>query len=124
MLADRQPQKIFGVDISPDRVNELQASFAESGIDHHFQAGNAESLSFIESEAVDFIICRDVIEHLQRPMECLREFKRVLRPEGSVLFQTPNNLIHDELSLNHHSSNLIYFMMIGRREHGKVTIPS
>ena len=38
----------------------------------------------------DVVIAGDIIEHLPRPMETLREIARVLRPGGQVLLSVPN----------------------------------
>ena len=38
----------------------------------------------------DLVHCRWVIEHLENPMETLREFARILKPGGYVLALTPN----------------------------------
>lgn len=41
-------------------------------------------------ESFDMIICADVLEHLYRPDVCLKEFYRVLKPDGALLVSTPN----------------------------------
>jgi SAM-dependent methyltransferase len=44
----------------------------------------------IESESVDVIMSRSVFEHLTDPESVYREFARVLRPGGRVVFLTAN----------------------------------
>ena len=44
----------------------------------------------IESGSVDMVISRAVMEHLEDPLVVYREFCRVLRPGGSLIFLTPN----------------------------------
>lgn len=44
----------------------------------------------LESETVDVIISRSVFEHLTDPESVYREFARVLRPGGAVVFLTAN----------------------------------
>ncbi|MDX2149907.1 MAG: class I SAM-dependent methyltransferase [Bryobacteraceae bacterium] len=39
---------------------------------------------------VDVIISRSVMEHLEEPLQVYREFERLLRPGGKVVFITPN----------------------------------
>jgi SAM-dependent methyltransferase len=51
--------------------------------------GNLEILPF-PNEYFDLIISRSVIEHLENPSRVFREFGRVLKPGGKVIFSTPN----------------------------------
>lgn len=46
----------------------------------------------IRDAVVDAIFFIDVIEHLDEPLEGLKELKRVLKPEGSFFLVTPNGL--------------------------------
>jgi SAM-dependent methyltransferase len=48
-----------------------------------------ETLPFA-NDSIDIIVCKFVIEHLQRPLETFREFFRVLRPGGVLALLTPN----------------------------------
>jgi SAM-dependent methyltransferase len=40
----------------------------------------------IADEAVDIIICFNVLDHVAMPKEVLKECKRILRPQGTLLF--------------------------------------
>ena len=51
--------------------------------------GNLEHLP-LESESTDVVISRSVFEHLERPERVLAEIQRVLRPNGRLVFTTPN----------------------------------
>lgn len=44
-----------------------------------------------ESETYDVIVSSEVIEHLENPRGIVREWYRLLRPGGHLLFSTPNN---------------------------------
>lgn len=41
-------------------------------------------------EVFDLILAKCLFEHLEHPLEVLRELRRVLRPEGHIVFHTPN----------------------------------
>jgi 2-polyprenyl-3-methyl-5-hydroxy-6-metoxy-1,4-benzoquinol methylase len=42
-------------------------------------------------ETFDVIIAIEVIEHLENPRAVVREWKRLLKPGGTLIFSTPNN---------------------------------
>lgn len=45
----------------------------------------------LEDEQFDVIVSAEVIEHLENPRAVAREWFRLLKPGGQVLFSTPNN---------------------------------
>ena len=55
------------------------------------QCDFAEGLPF-EDESFDYVVCTEVIEHVENPFALCREIKRVLRPGGGVIMSTPNIL--------------------------------
>ena len=53
--------------------------------------GTGESIPY-ESEAFDFVVADNVLEHLVDPVAVFTEVARVLKPNGRFLFKTPNKL--------------------------------
>ena len=49
---------------------------------------DAARLPFAD-QTFDVVVCLEVLEHLPRPVEALREACRVLKPEGRVIISTP-----------------------------------
>lgn len=45
----------------------------------------------MESETFDVIVSAEVIEHLENPRAIIREWFRLLKPGGLLMFSTPNN---------------------------------
>jgi SAM-dependent methyltransferase len=42
-------------------------------------------------DSFDFVICTDVLEHIPRPWEAVRQLADVLKPNGTLLLTTPFN---------------------------------
>jgi SAM-dependent methyltransferase len=70
-------------------------------------------------EVFDLILARFVFEHLERPIEVLRELRRVLRAGGHVVFHTPNRFHYVPLAarLTPHRFHLWFNAKRGAREH-------
>lgn len=50
----------------------------------------AQPLPF-EDASFDFVLCKDVLEHLLAPLALLKEIRRVLKPGGALLSLVPNH---------------------------------
>jgi SAM-dependent methyltransferase len=72
-----------GVDISEDALTFCH----ERGLDK-VKLGAAEKLPFADA-TFDLVTALDVVEHLDDDLAGLREFRRVLRPDGRVLLFVP-----------------------------------
>lgn len=44
----------------------------------------------MEDESVDVILCTEVIEHIKNPVLAIKEFARLLKPNGELLLTGPN----------------------------------
>ncbi len=55
------------------------------------QCNIAQGLPF-QDETFDYVVCTEVIEHMENPFALCREIRRVLRPGGAVIMSTPNIL--------------------------------
>lgn len=52
-------------------------------------AGTAEATGLPDA-SVDLVICTQVLEHTRAPWACLREFQRIVRPGGWLLYSMPH----------------------------------
>jgi SAM-dependent methyltransferase len=77
---------IVAIDISERLI--LKAKERVSSGDVHFIAGNAYETGF-KSESFDFIVGSSSLHHLNVP-SALKEFLRILKPGGMILFTEPN----------------------------------
>lgn len=63
-----------GIDLNPNNMSILKGDM------HSLPVGN---------ESIDFIFCSHVLEHSERPIDALREFKRALKIGGYLFLATP-----------------------------------
>jgi ubiquinone/menaquinone biosynthesis C-methylase UbiE len=82
---------VTAVDRSPAMVKtarSLTSSALRNAIRYE-TVGSIERLSMAGS-SFDGVLCSSVIEYLDRPEDCLKEFHRVLRPGGELVLSVPN----------------------------------
>jgi SAM-dependent methyltransferase len=72
---------VIGVDVDPG----IQSNESV----HHAVIADLGRLPF-KTGAFDLVFARYVLEHLGRPLRVFREIRRVLRPGGHFVLQTPN----------------------------------
>jgi 2-polyprenyl-3-methyl-5-hydroxy-6-metoxy-1,4-benzoquinol methylase len=57
---------------------------------------NSASKLPLPEKSFDFVICQEVIEHLENPWSLFRLAKRYIKPKGCLILTTPN--IHSSIS--------------------------
>ena len=78
------PGRVTGIDASPEIVAKAAAYAAERGATNlTFAVGDAYALPEAD-DSVDVVHAHQVLQHLARPVDALREFRRVVRPGGVV----------------------------------------
>lgn len=75
--------KTFGIDISPQAIEYCKQRNITSMVQ-----GDAQKLPF-KSNTYDVILALDVFEHLEDDMASLKEIVRVLKEDGTLIFNTP-----------------------------------
>ena len=89
-LAQRFGCTALGVDPVAQRIAQAQAAIAEAGLSDRMQAvvGWIEAIP-ADDASIDFIWCRDMLNHVTELSVGLAECHRVLRPGGRMLvYQT------------------------------------
>jgi SAM-dependent methyltransferase len=76
-------EKIVGVDVSPFLVRRAQAK------NRNIVLADIQIAPF-RNGCFDIATLWDVIEHLARPLDALKEIGRILSPKGVVILSTPN----------------------------------
>jgi SAM-dependent methyltransferase len=77
--------RLVATDISPGMLGELAATAERLGLDLETEATDAERLPF-EDECFDLVFGHAVLHHLPDLPAALAEFRRVLRPGGTLAF--------------------------------------
>ena len=94
-----------GIEMSPTIVARARRTF---GVE--MRVGPLESASFADA-AFDVVVSFDVLEHLAHPEATLREIRRVLRPDGVLLSQTPD--VRDVAYSALHAANDPFLALLG-----------
>lgn len=81
----KKDKNVVGVDIGKKFLNFCQSSYRKAA----FCGADAQHLPFSDN-SFDTIVCSEVIEHLSNPKKSLKEFKRILHPNGELIITTPN----------------------------------
>lgn len=85
-----QAESVVGVDLSDFGINYANAHYGCPGkLD--FLVGDAQVLSQIPDNSIDFITAFETIEHVPDPDAYLQALKRVLKPSGRIMVCAPNN---------------------------------
>lgn len=90
LYQNSQAKSVLGVDLSEFGVDYAIANF---GLDDvvQFKVGDAQNLSFLPDNSIDFIAGFETVEHVPFPAKYLFELKRVLRPAGRLMICAPND---------------------------------
>ncbi|WP_308796559.1 methyltransferase domain-containing protein [Agromyces silvae] len=77
-----RPGEVIGVDASAEVVAQANGLAESEGVPNvRFETGDAYALEFPD-DSFDVVHAHQVLQHLGRPIDALREWRRVLRPGG------------------------------------------
>lgn len=85
---------VMGIDLSDFSINYAKAHYGHDDR-LRFAVGDAQALSEIPSNSIDFIAAFETIEHVPDPHAYLKELKRVLKPSGRLMVCAPNNWVDE-----------------------------
>lgn len=83
--------RLIGIDQNEQGIATAQQMAQTAGMDGRvkFQTGDGNAALPFEDSKFDAVICTDSINHLADRLAVLREWKRVLKPGGRILFTDP-----------------------------------
>lgn len=82
----------IGIDFSSNMINSAQNILRNSPDSQklQFQLDNARDMKTITDESIDVVICIGSFEHMLEKERVIRQFRRVLKPEGRLVLMTPH----------------------------------
>ena len=89
LLADAGARSVVGVDLAEDVLETVRARVPPNV---RLERADLRDLPF-EDGSFDLVVCFEVIEHITDQQDVVREFARVLSPEGLLLTSTPNRAV-------------------------------
>jgi glycosyltransferase involved in cell wall biosynthesis len=104
LLADRPPLRVLDLGCSGGRLAEqvrklghhvvgvdgVEVEGVRGRVDRFVLADLEDGIPAAAGGGFDVVVLADVIEHLSRPGELLRQLPTVLAPDGEILLTTPN----------------------------------
>lgn len=91
MLIKAGAKKVYGVDICPESIEYCRTHHKQANL--VFQVGDLTKIDFPD-QTFDLICAFEVIEHIEDYKRAMREFYRVLKPNGLLIISTPNKAIY------------------------------
>lgn len=82
--------RILGIDISKKAIESCARSSKILGLEHNVDFKVMNFPNEIPNKKFDFIICSEVIEHLENDDLALRKIFSLLKPEGIAIISTPS----------------------------------
>lgn len=77
----------FGIELSKKRIEKSKKLYPNLNV----KIGNVTDLPF-KDDFFDIIVCSEVLEHVSGYEQALKEFKRCVKPDGSIIVSFPNEL--------------------------------
>ncbi len=83
--------KYVGIDISDGVISYAEALAKTRGERNiTFLTHNANAKLPFNKNQFDIILCLELIEHVENPLEVFEDIKRILKPGGTLIVSTPN----------------------------------
>jgi ubiquinone/menaquinone biosynthesis C-methylase UbiE len=82
---DFSPDRLIGVDICPDMIEAAKVETARYDWPVELHRADCSDLPLAEA-SVDLLFCHQTFHHLVSQQKALSEFRRVLKPDGLLLF--------------------------------------
>lgn len=91
LLSESGYTQIIGVDIATEAIKYGRNKYPK--LKNRLLACDGDKLPFKNNE-FDVVLSFDLLEHIPNAEDHLKEIRRILKPNGIYLFQTPNKIIN------------------------------
>jgi ubiquinone/menaquinone biosynthesis C-methylase UbiE len=85
LIDDRIITNFYGLDYSKNAITRATGRFPEGS----FLIGDGYNLCYADS-SLDLVVAMEILEHVSRPKDMVREFIRVCEPGGRVVITVPD----------------------------------
>lgn len=108
---------MIGIDISRNNIKAAKAKQITED-NPTFLVGDAENLT-LDDKIFDFVVCSEVLEHLNHPEKTLNSINGILKESGLLIVTVPNGYGPFSLISDHFRNNVIckVFPKIGLSDH-------
>jgi SAM-dependent methyltransferase len=93
----RTAKTVIGVDVSEDAISHASERYLADNLE--FQAADGCNLPFGDNE-FECIVSFETLEHLEDQSGLLKEFRRVLEPDGFLLISSPDKAVYSDRHQN------------------------
>ena len=92
LISDFGLRDVLGLDVVDEMIARARSTFERDGLDRRirFRLAGVESLP--DEPTFDFLLCTEVIEHTEQPLETIRKLSGCLAPGGIGVISLPNRL--------------------------------
>jgi len=101
---------VTGVDLSESTITHAVRRYSASNLS--FQQADCCDLPFADGH-FDCIVSFETLEHLENQRQMLKEFRRVLAPQGFLLISSPDKAVYTDQLQNH---NIFHLRELYRQE--------
>lgn len=119
----REGAHVAGIDPSAPAIAAAQEHARQEDLKITYQVGTGEQIP-LQSAAVDYVVCVDVLEHVESLDAVLDEVRRVLKPGGVFLFDTINRTPLATLVLIHFGETILGLLPRGTHDPKRFIKPS
>jgi len=92
-LLSARAAQVIGVDLSDNAIEHASHRYGSDSL--KFQQADVTELP-LEDHSVDVVVSFETLEHLHAQDDMLREFRRVLRPDGCLLISSPDRKTYSD----------------------------
>ena len=82
--------EVTAVDIKEDYLEDCRLYFEQEILDGRILFHRTDLLEFADEEQYDFVLCVDVLEHIEEDVQVMRNLRSSLKPGGYFLMHSPS----------------------------------